>query len=157
MARAKSVALASARLVTGLAGVAAAVVIYGSIALVPWPSFGINPPVALVNPDANEQRLVCSGPLLATGADPSQAGIAASLGPVSVTSTGGNERALENGNPNAARDGAPVVRTGEKRGNRPPPLPWKNLVPWRRMPGPAKPNGRRSGWRPFPSSRTPRW
>lgn len=74
-------ALAGARAMTGLLGIAAAVATVGAATLLPWPSHIVQPNAELVTPAASGQQRVCPGPLLALAADASAASSASSIGP----------------------------------------------------------------------------
>lgn len=70
----------SARVVTGLVGVAAAVATVGAATLLPWPAHRVEPQGSVVTPTASEQQRVCPGPLLALAADASDASASSSFG-----------------------------------------------------------------------------
>lgn len=73
-------AVASARVVTGLLGITAAVATVGAATLLPWPTYAVNPQAVTVTPTASEQQRVCPGPLLALAADANNASAATSIG-----------------------------------------------------------------------------
>lgn len=105
----KRIAITSGRMLVGLIGIGATVVVLGSVALVPWPSWGVSAPVVDVNPTGTEQQRVCAGPLLTVGANLSAATTISSIGAATVVATGGTTSSLTTDNPNAASDGAPQV------------------------------------------------
>ena len=88
------IAVSGGRMVIGLTGVAATVVVLGGVALVTWPSWGVAAPVAVVDPAAASQQRVCPGPFLTVGANVSQANAITALGGVDVVSTGGTASPL---------------------------------------------------------------
>lgn len=75
---ARAAAMMSARVVTGLMGIAVAVFTVGAAALVPWPSVRATPPSELVTPVPTAQQLVCPGALLRLGDETGQAATTAS-------------------------------------------------------------------------------
>lgn len=73
-------AVASARVVTGLLGITAAVATVGAVTLLPWPTHQLAPNALTVTPTASEQQRVCPGPLMALAADANNASAATSIG-----------------------------------------------------------------------------
>lgn len=108
----KTVAVVSGRSVIGLVGIAATLVILGAVAVIPWPSWGVAAPVSKIDPTAENQTLVCNGPMLTVGAS-AQAKNISSLGSATVLSSGGSASTLTSGNPNASQDGLPQVFTAD--------------------------------------------
>lgn len=83
---AKGAAILSARLVSGLIGIAAAAAVITAIVAVPLPSAHSEPPSVVVTPVAAQQQRVCSGPLLRLGDDMgAQATTASALGEARTT------------------------------------------------------------------------
>lgn len=87
-------ALAGARAMTGVLGIAAAVATVGAATLLPWPSHIVQPSAELVTPTASEQQRVCPGPLLALAADASAASSASSIGSAATLYAAGRPGAL---------------------------------------------------------------
>lgn len=102
----KTVAVVSGRSLVGLIGIGATIVILGGIAVIPWPSWGVAAPVSNIDPTAENQQVVCPGPMLTVGASANAKNIS-SLGPATVLNVGGSAASLTSTNPNAAQDGSP--------------------------------------------------
>ncbi len=62
---ARGAVIVGARMLTGLIGVAAAIVVLVAATVLPLPSHTLSPPSVLVDPVAASQHRVCAGPLLA--------------------------------------------------------------------------------------------
>ncbi|MCW4385005.1 DUF5719 family protein [Salinibacterium sp. SYSU T00001] len=83
----KGAAIVSARVVTGLIGVAVAAVVLAATILLPLPTLSLEPPAVVVTPVAAQQARVCPGPLLRLGDDTgAQATTASALGEATITS-----------------------------------------------------------------------
>ncbi|PJJ61714.1 DUF5719 family protein [Compostimonas suwonensis] len=80
MASRRGAAIVGARILTGLVGIAVAVVAIGAAAIVPWPSHTAPAPVVEVSPQPTDQQRVCPGPLLALAEDASAATATTAVG-----------------------------------------------------------------------------
>ncbi|WP_146184974.1 DUF5719 family protein [Agromyces badenianii] len=96
------------------AGVAAAAL--SAAALVPWPEHRVTPPSLVVQPAESLQQRVCPGPLLTLADDAAAATTASSIGSADLVAGADPDDAeiIETplaapGNPQADRDGTPVV------------------------------------------------
>ncbi|AMB57859.1 DUF5719 family protein [Microterricola viridarii] len=87
-------ALAGARVMTGLIGIAAALSTVAAAVLLPWPSQSVQPVETVVTPAAAEQQRVCPGPLLTLAADASAASAASSIGSANTVYAAGSVNAL---------------------------------------------------------------
>jgi hypothetical protein len=82
----KGAAIVSARLVTGLIGLAVAAAALAAAIFLPLPTVSASPPAVTVTPSADSQQRVCAGPLLRLGDDTgAQATTASPLGDPTVT------------------------------------------------------------------------
>ncbi|PPL20180.1 DUF5719 family protein [Microterricola pindariensis] len=87
-------ALAGARVMTGLVGIAAFGATVAAATLLPLPSHHAEPVQSTVTPVATQQQRVCAGPLLALAADASAASTASSIGVASAVYAAGSAGAL---------------------------------------------------------------
>ncbi len=85
--RARRAALVGLRVVAGLVGIGAAVVIVAAVGLIPLPRHAIAAPTVVVTPQPADQTRLCAGAILRLGDETGQnAGTASSIGAPSVRS-----------------------------------------------------------------------
>lgn len=90
-----------------LVGLGAGVAVVAASFSVPPPRVLAAPRSLSINPTGGVAQLVCPGPVLLPGVDPSHATTNASLAPSVVVGTGTMREALNTDNPSAGRDGSP--------------------------------------------------
>ncbi|AYF98368.1 DUF5719 family protein [Protaetiibacter intestinalis] len=112
--RARAATIISLRIVRGLVGAAAAVVVVGGVGLVPLPTIGIEPLATTVTPEPAEPLRLCAGSLLRLGDDTgANAGQASAVGTprLTVAAEGGTASQAPLAGSDAGTGGTPQAPT----------------------------------------------
>ncbi|MET0725362.1 MAG: DUF5719 family protein [Leifsonia sp.] len=112
MSTKRTVVVAGARTIGGLAGIAVAVGLVAAAAFVPWPSVEVGPVADRVVPVPTDAQRVCPGPLLTLAEDSGQATAASSIGSASIVSAAGPGEDDPDETPLGAPDDANAAENG---------------------------------------------